>query len=73
MIRFTTIDTPAAPTDSMELRIRAAALRWDKLSAADVEGLSSRDDLIGLVASRYGVGKAQARKDVDAALRATGS
>jgi hypothetical protein len=72
MIRFTTIDTPAAAADSTAARIRAVALRWDKLSAADVEALSSRDDLIGIVASRYGVAKTQARKDVDAALRATG-
>lgn len=74
MIRFTTIDPPPAAADEAKaLRVREAAARWDKLSAADVATLASRDDLIGMVVSRYGVGKAQARKDVDAALRATGS
>lgn len=74
MIRFTTIDPPPAAAEGIQaLRIREVAKRWDKLSPADIATLASRDDLIGMVATRHGVGKAQARKDVDAALRAGGS
>jgi hypothetical protein len=74
MIRFTSIDPPPAAADDVQaLRIREVAKRWDKLSSADIATLTSRDDLIGMVASRHGVAKTQARKDVDAALRSGGS
>ena len=40
--------------------------KWGKLSASDVAGLKSTDELVSIVQSKYSLDKNQAQKDVDA-------
>jgi hypothetical protein len=42
---------------------------WGKFSEDDLGRLSSNDDLVTEIASRYNIGRVQAQSDVDAMMR----
>jgi hypothetical protein len=40
--------------------------KWGKISAAEIAGLKSKDELVTMVQSKYSLEKSQAQRDVDA-------
>ena len=43
--------------------------KWSKFSAQDLFALKDRDDLVSQVASRYGLERSEAQRDVDSVLK----
>jgi hypothetical protein len=50
--------------------VRFVASKWSRLSAADIAGLDSTDDLVAMLVAKYGLAIAQAQKVIEAAMRA---
>jgi hypothetical protein len=48
---------------------REVGARWKKFSTQELSALKDRDDLVKEVASRYGIDKSQAQRDVDSVLQ----
>jgi hypothetical protein len=60
-------NTNAAPTNTAAAPYRSEiGAQWDKFTAAEIANLKDKDDLVAQVQAKYGLGKAQAQKDVDA-------
>lgn len=61
-----TVNT-ASPSNSSQADMRSEiSTRWGKLSASDIAGLKSTDELVSMVQSKYSLDKSHAQKDVDA-------
>ena len=43
--------------------------KWDKFSENELTSLKSNDDVVAQVATKYGIEKTQAQRDVDALLK----
>jgi hypothetical protein len=54
---------------ALEIVRRDVGARWKSFSAQDISALKGRDDLVREVASRYGIEKSQAGRDVDLVLK----
>jgi hypothetical protein len=52
-----------AATTGMRGEIQA---KWDKFTPTEIAALKNKDELIGLVQSKYSLDRAQAQRDVDA-------
>lgn len=62
---------PAAlPADVRKRELRLVAGKWSRLTAEDMASLESTDDLVAMLVARYGLETGQARKIIDAAMRA---
>ena len=48
---------------------RQVGAKWNRLSEQDLSALKDRDDLVREVASRYGIEKSEAQRDVDSLLK----
>lgn len=58
---------PTGPSNSNSTGMRSEiAGKWGKLSASEIAGLKSTDELVSVVQNRYSLDKNQAQKDVDA-------
>lgn len=56
----------ASPANSSQAGMRSEiSNKWGKLSASDIAGLKSTDELVSMVQSKYSLDKNQAQKDVD--------
>jgi uncharacterized protein YjbJ (UPF0337 family) len=40
--------------------------KWGKISAAEIAGLKTKDELVAMVQTKYSLEKSQAQRDVDA-------
>jgi hypothetical protein len=58
------------PGDLRAREVRFVASKWSRLSAADIAGLDSTDDLVSALVAKYGLALAQAQKIIEAAMRA---
>lgn len=62
---MTNVSNAAAPgTDALGMRGEIEK-KWGKFSADEVVALKDKEDLIVQVASKYGIEKSAARRDVD--------
>jgi hypothetical protein len=63
--------TPAevASADIRQSVRREVGARWDRFSPQELSALANRDDLVREVASRYGVEKSEAQREVDSVLK----
>lgn len=56
----------AAATSATPVNMRGEiGQRWGKFSAAEIAGFKDNDDLVGQVATKYGIAKEQAQREVD--------
>lgn len=64
--------TRSMPTaaDQLKREVRLVASKWSRLTADDMAGLETSEDLVALLVARYGLETGQARKIIDAAMRA---
>jgi hypothetical protein len=61
--------TPATAAETRQKVLKEIGSKWNKFSDEDLFALKNRDDLISGVVAKYGLEKAQARRDVDAVLK----
>jgi hypothetical protein len=65
--------TPAVKTEiSTETRqivLKEIGAKWNKFSEQDLSALKNKDDVVTQIVAKYGLGKAQAQRDVDALMR----
>jgi hypothetical protein len=61
--------TKSGTPEAHKLMIKEIHVKWDKFSELELSALKSRDDLISQVATKYGLEKGRAQRDVDALLK----
>ena len=58
------------PADLLKREVRLIASKWRRLTADDIATLETADDLIAILTAKYSLETRQARKIIDAAIRA---
>ena len=72
MTNVTSNTSAAKPETSAQTRqmiLKEVGAKWSKFSDQDLSALKGKDDLVTQVVAKYGLDKAEAKRDVDA-LRA---
>jgi hypothetical protein len=60
---------PEAAAETKRIVITEIRAKWGKFSEQDLSALKDNGDLVTQLAAKYGLEKAQARRDVDALLK----
>ena len=64
-----TTNHDARPQDSQRNdALNAIGTKWEKFSKQELSALKTNDELVALVAAKYGVEKIAAQRDVDALM-----
>jgi hypothetical protein len=60
---------PGTTAEAKKIVLKEIGAKWGKFSEHDLSALTGNDDLVNQVVAKYGLEKAQARRDVDALLK----
>jgi hypothetical protein len=60
---------PGTGADTRQIVLEEIGVKWNKFSEQDLSACKNKDDAVTQVASKYGIDKAQAQRDVDTLMK----